>query len=154
MLLRKMCDSFALSSRHASAHFIWDFLPSNIHAIITHDPVLQIDWAVAEIVKEMDNMPVSTGRRTCQTVDTFVHTNRTATAAIPLAQNSHFTVRENYHDIEALLLEGRPGDACLPSIISKASAGSQYAALFSGVFHHCNDLAPLLFSSVYFPHHE
>lgn len=93
---------------------------------------MQIEKTITELVKSMDTVGVSTSSRMCPTVDTFVCT--AATPPAPTAEHSHFTVRDNYHEIEAVLLEGRPGDTCLPGIISRAAQGSSYAAMFSGEF--------------------
>lgn len=96
---------------------------------------MQIAKTVRDLVNTMDTVPANTANRLCPTVDTFICTHTAAASAAPPTQHSHFTVRDNYHEIEALLLEGRPGDACLPSIISRAAEGSGYAALFSGEFY-------------------
>lgn len=81
-------------------------------------------------MEALDTSTVHTRSQLLPTVETFICKNRTSAA--PPTEHTHFTVRENYHDIEAVLLEGRPGDVCLPSIISRAAEGSGYAALFSG----------------------
>eukprot|EP00892_Ulva_mutabilis_P003933 jgi/Ulvmu1/1911/UM012_0070.1 len=91
----------------------------------------EVSDSVKELIEALDSVTVNNCDQLCPTVDTFICKSQQASLKSP-AEHTHFTVRDSYHDIEAILLEGRPGDACLPSIISRASEGSGYAALFSG----------------------